>query len=299
MATDPSWVERSSARPWWNRSFGWIIIMLIALLVGVLFWVGWQALPERAKPQTASKRTSSASAPASAIMPPQEAVASAAPTQSKANEPAFPPGSTPNFGPGVAVSEDQKAAAKKAAAAKTASAPAKAASQGAVAKKPLLAAKAPGVTKPAAEKVETAKAATTQPFRWTHVGGDPCNPKVGCTAEWALEQSKWPTSVQSALIAKVKGESPEIYTMHAGWRGWMTWGSAERKFRSDTLAAWPSGQEERSSLWHTDYAGTRYNLVKVEECGNWGGFTSAVRPSPRPGSSNERPLGVIPVVTCL
>ncbi len=142
------------------------------------------------------------------------------------------------------------------------------------------------------------------PFRWKHVGVDICNPKVGCTLDWALPQTGWPTDVQSGLIAKVKDSRPSTYTMENGWKGWMTWGERQRKFQKYTVAEWGSGHTEWAALWYVERGGIRYNLIQVAECKNWGGFTSRSQqppglekpPAPKP---DVMPLGVPPRVSCI
>ncbi len=155
-------------------------------------------------------------------------------------------------------------------------------------------------------------------FRWTKVGGDPCNPKVGCTLEWALDNTGWPGDVQLALLAAVKGSSPETITITSGlggskgptWSGWMTWGKYQPKFEMNTVAAWPSGQHEPASLWAYESGGTKYNLIKVRKCGNWGGWTQVLHQKPEPVHMIARaapqqsqpgmmPLDPVPVVVCI
>lgn len=164
--------------------------------------------------------------------------------------------------------------------------------------------KAPKIVDAPAAKAATAPAETPpqgKPYLWTRVGADPCNPKVGCNLAWALEQSKWPADVQSELRVKARDESPVAYTMRSGWTGWMTWGKHERKFRANTLAQWPSGQTEASDLWSVARGGVSYNLVRVQKCKNWGGFTAVAHAPARPlpiASPGVMPLGVIPTVAC-
>ncbi len=166
--------------------------------------------------------------------------------------------------------------------------------------------------------------AAASPFQWKNVGADPCNPKAGCTLEWALGQPGWPKHVQLGLLAAVKGTSPTSVTITSGlggsqdpaWRGWMTWGKRKPQFKPDVVAAWPNGQYHPASLWTLDAGGTRYHLIKVRRCGNWGGWTTAtptppvamvipvpvpVPPTatPTPTPVPEMPLGVLPVVACV
>lgn len=158
-------------------------------------------------------------------------------------------------------------------------------------------------------------------FRWTKVGGDPCNPNAGCTLEWALGKTEWPQDVQLALLAAVKGSSSETINITSGlggskgptWTGWMTWGKYQPKFEMHTIAAWPSGQYEPASLWTHTSGGTKYNLIKVRKCGNWGGWMEHIPPAvalvpptkvDRPPvaaakSPDVMPLGAIPIVACV
>lgn len=154
-------------------------------------------------------------------------------------------------------------------------------------------------------------------FRWTKVGGDPCNPKAGCTLEWALGKTGWPSDVQQGLIAVVKGSSPTTISITSGlggskgptWTGWMTWGKYQPKFEMNTVAAWPSGQYEPASLWTYESGSTKYNLIKVRKCGNWGGWTEVLqKPAPVLSTAPQlvletgpepMNLGVLPIVACI
>lgn len=147
------------------------------------------------------------------------------------------------------------------------------------------------------------------PFEWKVVGADPCNPKVGCTLEWALGKTGWPKEVQSALKAKVQGESPVGITLERGWRGWMTGGSKKPWYSADTIAAWPSGQVEPADLWTLDQSGTRYHLIQVHKCKNWGGWTVSIppdttitvvgrKPPPERVPPVDEILGALPRVLC-
>lgn len=124
--------------------------------------------------------------------------------------------------------------------------------------------------------------ASAAEFKWTKPGGDPCNPKAGCTLPWALGKTEWPTEVKNVFTVAVTGEIPKLYAVERGWKGWMTWGKYSPKFQPNTVAVWPSGHTEPAKLWSTDYGGTRYNLVRVTKCGNWGGWTGAIPPKPEP-----------------
>lgn len=140
-------------------------------------------------------------------------------------------------------------------------------------------------------------------FLWKQsgIGKDPCNPTVGCTLEWALEQSGWPEQVSADLRRQARGRSAEFTEICAGWRGWMTWGKYKPKFRKDVQADWQAGHCESSLLWSTVNAGTRYYLVQVEACHNWGGWTEAAPDKVISRTIPESPtirLGKTPEVHC-
>lgn len=151
--------------------------------------------------------------------------------------------------------------------------------------------------------------AEKEPFRWTKVGGDPCNPVAGCTLEWAVGKTGWPEEVQKGLVAAVKRGEAKSFILTKGWRGWMTWGKHFPKFKSDVIAAWPEGQIEESLLWTLDRDRKRYHLVRVAKCQNWGGWVSPVpivapqQPPLQPVvaavvEEDRMPLGVLPIVSC-
>ncbi len=139
---------------------------------------------------------------------------------------------------------------------------------------------------------------------WKNPGADPCNPKVGCTIEWALGNAGLPVEVREAFPKMVKSENSKPYTVESGWRGWMTWGKNSPKFEPDTVAAWSKDHTEPARLWTYDYKGLRYNLVRVTKCGNWGGWTEGIKDKvqieskPLAQSANLMPLGVLPIVAC-
>lgn len=155
--------------------------------------------------------------------------------------------------------------------------------------------------------------AAEKPYVWHTPGVDPCNPKVGCTLEWALEKSGWPKELQSRF-QKITTETPSsIYQVKNGWTGWMTWGKYSPKFEANTVVAWKKGKNhsEPASRWTLTSNGVMYHLIKVNFCGNWGGWTEHApqppppvvdTPPPPPPPiiiSRERPpLGIPPVVAC-
>jgi len=159
--------------------------------------------------------------------------------------------------------------------------------------------------------VVTALAVASGPFKWTNVGGDPCNPKSGCTLEWALSQTGWPNQVKAELYLAMRTTAYTPIFLERGWRGWMTWGKYSPKFEKDTIADWPKGQKERASLWYYEDKDTRYNLIRFAECKNWGGWSEAiqaplVRVEYPPASPVARvellvPMdpGTLPLVVCL
>ena len=132
-------------------------------------------------------------------------------------------------------------------------------------------------------------------LRWKNVGGDPCNPKVGCTLEWALTESQWPLEVQERLIEAVRHSNPERTEICSGWNGWMTWGSSKRKFHSNVIAYWSVGHCEPVLQWSVEFASVGYNLIKVQACGNWGGYIAPYVQSEKPSGP---PLGTVPIVSC-
>lgn len=148
-------------------------------------------------------------------------------------------------------------------------------------------------------------------FQWTNVGGDPCNPKAGCTLEWALGKTGWPTEVKNALTNSVKAERGANFYVKPGWKGWMTWGKHSPKFKPHTVASWKDGHEEHALLWQSEHGGKMHNLIRVTKCGNWGGWVEAIPPKPALGAPPKvavvevvpkgtpiMPLGVLPIVAC-
>lgn len=158
--------------------------------------------------------------------------------------------------------------------------------------------------------VSSAFAAET-PFPWKNPGGDPCNPKAGCTLEWALGKTGWPTEVKNVLTNSVQTERAANFEVKPGWKGWMTWGKYQAKYQPNTVAAWEDGHGEHALLWQSEYKGKMFNLLRVTKCGNWGGWVEAIPPKPAPGAPPKvaavevpkkgtpiMPLGVLPIVAC-
>lgn len=149
---------------------------------------------------------------------------------------------------------------------------------------------------------------TESPFKWIHVNGDPCNPKAGCTLDWALEKSGWSKEVRDALKELVVKTAPETIAITSGlgtakdpaWRGWMTWGAKTPKFKPDVIAAWSDGQYQPVSKWNFEKEGVVYNLGKVRACGNWAGWIQKAPVGVKPPAKKETlmPLGVLPVMAC-
>lgn len=264
----------AKATPGLRRKFGWRAMTAITVLViaGVALWSWFKPSPAPAV-NKASGVVASAPAPSPALQ-----LASAVVVQPVATVASAP------------VKEKLKVA-------KVMTAPTSA-KQATV---PILAStpKAPVVETPKVAEMPlvVGQASPKQPassklFRWTKVGGDPCNPKAGCTLEWALEKTGWPQKVQVALMAAVKGSSPETITITSGlngskgptWSGWMTWGKYQPKFEMHTIAAWPDGQHEPASMWsyEDDEDMMGYTLIKVKKCGNWGGSTRVIHKKPPP-----------------
>jgi hypothetical protein len=153
-------------------------------------------------------------------------------------------------------------------------------------------------------------------YRWTKVGGDPCNPQAGCTLEWALDQAikkaSWPVEVKKEFVSARQRVEPEVFYVKRGWKGWMTWGQYHRKFRPDTVASWDAKQVEPADLWRVNHQGKAYHLIKVVKCGNWGGWVADAPAIPDTDTPQRRvaiprdgpsgpplmPLGVLPIVAC-
>lgn len=129
------------------------------------------------------------------------------------------------------------------------------------------------------------------PFRWTRVGGDRCNPDVGCTLEFALARSGWPVEVQRAMLRKVQTQRGHPVTITRGWRGGMTWGSRIPKHHPDTLADFD--QLEPALEWAEVHNGVENVVTRVAECGNWATHTRAPTLAPL---SPPRPA--LPLVAC-
>ena len=149
-------------------------------------------------------------------------------------------------------------------------------------------------------------------FRWTDVGGDPCNPNppVNCTLDWALGKTGWPSAVKMDLIEMVGSSRYANYEVKPGWRGWMTWGKYHRKFKPNTVAAWKE-RAEPAKLWVVNHGGKGYYLIRVVRCNNWGGWIGEPIPMPAvpsgpvvsgppaaPAVPNLMPIGILPEVMC-
>lgn len=130
------------------------------------------------------------------------------------------------------------------------------------------------------------KGTAEKPFLWQHPGADPCNPKAGCTLDWALSKSGWPEEVQRMLGLKATTTSPTLVTITRGWKGWMTWGKYSPKFERYTRADFDQVTPARE--WSVAYDGVRYVLLRPYVCKNWGGTTrpaewvEVIQPSPPP-----------------
>jgi hypothetical protein len=136
-------------------------------------------------------------------------------------------------------------------------------------------------------------------FHWRTVGGDPCNPRVGCTLQWGLSQTGWSARVQQMLINAVQTLRPTSVTLESGWRGWMTWGKTSPKFHPNTVASWPAGHKEPADEWRVKDGSAVYVLLRVNKCKNWGGFAFAAPPDSHvPMEPPPRTGGVPPSVAC-
>lgn len=127
-------------------------------------------------------------------------------------------------------------------------------------------------------------------FHWRTVGGDPCNPAVGCTLEWALEQAGYSPELQRLIIEAVRTQKPTEVMIARGWRGWMTWGKVSRKFHPNTVADF--NQMEPAQQWAVAHGSKVVKTVRVRECKNWGGYTEEGPPPP------PQPTGGTPLVSC-
>lgn len=127
-------------------------------------------------------------------------------------------------------------------------------------------------------------------FRWTRVGGDPCNPAVGCTLEWAMQQSGWPIDVQQEMLRAVREQGGERFDVVPGMRFWGTWGKYTRKFHPNVRAAF--GQPTPALRWRVVRSQRQFVAAKVFACGNWIGFDE----DPQPAVSTPPPA--IPQVAC-
>jgi hypothetical protein len=127
-------------------------------------------------------------------------------------------------------------------------------------------------------------------FRWTRVGGDRCNPRAGCTLQYALERSGWPIAVQQAFLRLVREQAGREVTITRGWQGWMTWGSQTAKFHPNTLADF--NQVEPALEWSHVFQGAEFVLIRVNRCQNWGGNTR--RPTPPQPTQPATPLVACP-----
>lgn len=128
--------------------------------------------------------------------------------------------------------------------------------------------------------------------RWKVVGGDPCNPKAGCTLAWALAKSGWPKDVQDEFLRRVgSGESGQEVLLPVGWTGWMTFGQRSPKFWPNTIADFSDGKPQPAVRWVATRASEApYNLYQVRRCGNWGGD----RVGAPQGPPSDVPLAVCP-----
>lgn len=125
--------------------------------------------------------------------------------------------------------------------------------------------------KPKASSLYVERGTAGKPFRWVKPGGDPCNPKVGCTLDWALGKSGWPKEVQHLLWERVAKTNPTRVTITKGWEGWMTWGKHLPKFERYTRAEFE--QVIPTHEWSVAVDGIRYVLIRPYICKNWGGYT--------------------------
>jgi len=125
------------------------------------------------------------------------------------------------------------------------------------------------------------------PMDWRKPGGDPCNPKAGCTLEGALPHTGWPATAQATALKVVTTTTPERSTITSGWKGWMTFGSKSPTIWLNATAAW-GGQVHPAHKWAFEEGDVRYVVIRPFVCKNWGGWTEKVeRPAVALGSPVE------------
>jgi hypothetical protein len=123
-------------------------------------------------------------------------------------------------------------------------------------------------------------------FPWKVVGGDPCNPKVGCTLEWALNravaQGFMPRDVADEFLRMVPNMPGEEVLVPVGVvLDWGTWGKFSPKFVPYVLTDFRDGQPQPAKRWTVRRPGVGpYNLYQFKACGNWAGDRSETPPGP-------------------
>lgn len=136
---------------------------------------------------------------------------------------------------------------------------------------------------------------------YLHPGADPCNPKVGCTLEWALQMAVqhngWPQEAADELIKKVGTEAGEPYIVYQGQEFWMTGGREVPKYYTNSIASFDKDRTESSVLWYVNVGTRRYYLIKVHICGNWAGWDSEYTIPIEEGHGNI-PFGPVPTGAC-
>lgn len=143
------------------------------------------------------------------------------------------------------------------------------------------------------------------PKVWRNRGADPCKSEAGCTKEWMLSQlhtyDSWPRQVVKALIKAVESGGNSMTMVCDGQRLAMSWGKHVPKFSIHTTVRWGGGECEPAMYWHADHEAVRYHFVKVQVCGNWGGWKTAAPEEleVQPVVESHRRLGILPVTECL
>ncbi len=307
MATvDTGWDPHPKSPPWWRpkSTLGWIIAALIALLLLLLVWVGYTAMPSPPKAGVANPATAasgavtaaSAPAPAASTVQPPPVVADAPKKPSEAEKQAAAKASADATRKQKA---DEKAAAEKAkrekkmAAAKSAPTP-----NVSVAKAPLVVAAQPTVVSAAPVATPTAPQ-----YRVKTLGRSPCKLNPDCTLDWALGQSGWPQEAREAMKMEVRSKQGDIVYIKKGERfDAMAFGRKQRRMERNVIMDWDDPKHiEPARQWRVGAVGMVNVLTVPDKCGNYS-FSrypgAPIASAPTQPSPGRMPLGVIPVVTC-
>ncbi len=138
-------------------------------------------------------------------------------------------------------------------------------------------------------------------------GANPCNPKAGCTLEWAVGEAvkagKIPAHIAPQLIDDVKNGKSLAHTVKHGDMFWMTEGASPEKLRFSPLAraSWPDkGKTYPASHWFVAEGKTTYHVMKIDVCGNWAGWTAGPLQIPiNEGALLNMSVGRLPITSCI